>query len=146
MVEKARLETALKVVRAATEEWVRVGFFQRGVLLRLDQWMAGLPDDRDGLAQAIGDMAGKMRSNTGADINGVALDESAKPSLESLVLHCSARDETLFSHSAINAADRNSLCMEGQSMSVPGHEKAKNVKLRAKLPLLIVSFEWPYSS
>jgi hypothetical protein len=91
-----RLRAALLTVRQATEQWVHLGVFQRGVLTRLEQWISGLPADRDALAKAIAEMAAKLGTNTGADVNGVALDERAMPSLESLVLHYAGLDPRLF--------------------------------------------------
>ena len=97
------LRVALVTVERATEQWVQVGMFKRGVLTRLEQWISGLPDGRDPLAKAIAEMAAKVGTNTGADINGVALDERAMPSLESLVLH-NARLEPSLSPSELVAS------------------------------------------
>jgi len=41
------------------------------------------------------------RQGTGTDMNGVALDERSKPSLESLVLHYAQLDPKLFSSEAV---------------------------------------------
>jgi hypothetical protein len=48
-------------------------------------------------------MAGQCNSGTGADINGVALDQAGKPSLEYLVLHYSTMEPALFPQEAINS-------------------------------------------
>ena len=50
IVTSVRLTQALMALRRATKEFVREGYFQRGVLTRLDQWIAGLPSERGALA------------------------------------------------------------------------------------------------
>ena len=89
------------VVRRATEEFVREGHSQRGVLTSLDRLIGGLPSQRGALAQEISALASKREAGTGADINGVALDERAKPSLESLVLHYALLEPELFPTDAV---------------------------------------------
>jgi hypothetical protein len=96
VVTVEQLHRALYVVRVATVEFVDLDFFQPGVLVRLDKWIRGLPNERVDLATNIALMAGQRFSGTGADINGVALDEKGKPSLESLVLHYDAQEPGLF--------------------------------------------------
>jgi predicted MFS family arabinose efflux permease len=90
------LRAALVAVQHATEQWVRTGIFQHGVLIRLKLWTSELPDDREQLAAAIAEMAAKVGTNTGAVINGVALDERAMPSLESLVLYYAKLEPSIF--------------------------------------------------
>ena len=101
VVTSARLTQALMVLRRATKEFVGEGYFQRGVLTRLDQWIGGLPTERAALAQEISALASKREAGTGADINGVALDERGKPSLESLVLHYALSEPELFPIEAV---------------------------------------------
>ena len=101
MVTEEQLHRALYVVRVATVEFVDLYFFQPGVLVRLDQWIRGLPNNRVDMARSIALMAGQKYSGTGADINGVALDERGKPSLESLVLHYEGIEPGLFPESAL---------------------------------------------
>src|SRR5881397_3567199 len=96
-----RLTQALMLVRRATEEFVKEGYFQRGVLTRLDRWVGGFPSERGALAQEISALASKREADTGADINGVALDERAKPSLESLALHYALLEPELFPIEAV---------------------------------------------
>src|SRR5438034_10910732 len=87
IVTSVRLTQALMVLRRATKEFVREGYFQRGVFTRLHRWIGGLRSERGALAQEISALASKREAGTGADINGVALDERGKPSHESLVHH-----------------------------------------------------------
>lgn len=101
MVTVEQLQSALFLVRVATVEFVDLRFFQPGVLARLDKWIRGLPNERLDLAVSIALMAGQRYSGTGADINGVALDERGKPSLESLVLHYNRVESGLFPESAL---------------------------------------------
>ncbi len=101
MVTVEQLHRALYVVRVATVEFVDLRFFQPGVLARLDKWIRGLPNERVDLAISIALMAGQRYSGTGADINGIALDERGKPSLESLVLHYDRIEPGLFPESAL---------------------------------------------
>jgi hypothetical protein len=101
LVTVEQLHRALYVVRVATVEFVELRFFQPGVLARLDKWIRGLPNERVDLAMNIALMAGQRYSGTGADINGVALDEKGKPSLESLVLHYEGIEPGLFPESAL---------------------------------------------
>lgn len=101
MVTAEQLHRALYVVRVATVEFVDLRFFQPGVLARLDKWIRGLPNDRVDIARSIALMAGQKYSGTGADINGIALDEKGKPSLESLVLHYDKKEPGLFPETAL---------------------------------------------
>ena len=101
MVTVEQLHRALYVVRVATVEFVDLHFFQPGVLVRLDKWIRGLPNERVDLATNIALMAGQRYSGAGADINGVALDEKGKPSLESLVLHYDKKEPGLFPETAL---------------------------------------------
>lgn len=101
MVTTEQLYRALAVVRIATVEFVELGFFESGVLVRLDQWIRGLPKDRNDLAINIALMAAQRYSGTGADINGIALDEKGKPSLESLVLHYDMVEPGLFPETCV---------------------------------------------
>jgi len=103
VVTVEQLHRALYFVRVATVEFVDFQFFQSGVLVRLDQWIRGLPNDRVDMARSIALMAGQRYSGTGADINGVALDEKGKPSLESLVLHYDKKDPGLFPETVLLA-------------------------------------------
>lgn len=96
-----QLRGALYVVRVATVEFVDLHFFQRGVLVRLYQWIRGLPNNQVDMARSIALMAGQKYSGTGADINGIALDEKGKPSLESLVLHYDKKEPGLFPETAL---------------------------------------------
>jgi len=45
-----RLRQAVTVVRKATQEFVRDGYFPRGVLTWLDRWIKGLSDEKAALA------------------------------------------------------------------------------------------------
>lgn len=72
------------------------GFFVKGVLTRFEFWIKGLPEDKRELAFKIALMAGQQYAGTGADVNGVALDQLCKPSLESLVLHYAKEEDDLF--------------------------------------------------
>jgi len=101
VVTVEQLHRALYVVRVATVEFVDLRFFQPGVLARLDRWISGLPSERVALAISISLMAGQKYSGTGADINGVALDEKGKASLESLVLHYDRLELGLFPESTL---------------------------------------------
>ena len=103
MVTSNELRQALAVVRKATEQFVREGYFERGVLTRLDKWMSGLPEEKSALSHAIAGMAARQNTGTGADINGVALDERSSPSLESLVLHYADLEKDLFPGELLNS-------------------------------------------
>ena len=103
MLTAERLIKALGIVRIAAKEFVEDGLFGPGILARYEQWIKGLPKDRENLAYEIAVMAGKKASGTGADVNGVALDEMSKPSLESLVLYYASIEEVLFPEQAILA-------------------------------------------
>jgi hypothetical protein len=80
------MRNALGLVERKCEEWIQAGRFAPGVLTRFRQWMSGLPADRESLALAIARMAAHTQAGSGTQVNGVALDESAQPSVESLVL------------------------------------------------------------
>jgi hypothetical protein len=101
-----RLMDALRLVQEASKEFVQLGFFEKGVLARLNLWVSGLPTDRRAKANEIARMAAKTDTGTGADINGVALDEVAKPSLESLVLHYDDQEPGLFPQDVIAKIER----------------------------------------
>jgi len=101
VVTTARLCRALGVIRLACEEFVDKKYFQPGVLTRFNQWIIGLPNDRNNLAIEIGYKAAQYGSGTGADINGIALDAKGKPSLESLVLHYDSLEQGLFPKEAV---------------------------------------------
>jgi len=90
------MRKALQVVVVASEGFRRQGFFERGVLNRLNQWIACLPRDHRGFVSAVVQKAAATDTGAGADINGVALDEQSMPSLESLVLHYAEQDPDLF--------------------------------------------------
>ncbi len=112
MITAEQLRNAVGLVRQATAEFVEMGFFQRGVLARLDMWIHGLPTDRSELAKAITQLAGQWGGGTGADVNGVALNEAEKPSLESLVLHYAGQEPDLFPRPGV-AAIREKLAPHG---------------------------------
>ena len=112
MVTVEQLHQALEVVRRATVEFVDHEFFVRGVLTRFDQWRGGLPNERESLAHAITHLAAQWGTGTGADVNGVALDEKGEPSLESLVLHYAELDQDLFPRPGV-AAIREKLAVHG---------------------------------
>jgi hypothetical protein len=111
-VSKEQLQEALMLIQRATQGFVDRGFFQSGVLVRLTQWIHFLPTDRKSLAVAIGQKAAEEKTGTGADVNGVALDEEQQPSLEALVLHYSKEEPGLFP-SAFVAAARKKLASHG---------------------------------
>jgi hypothetical protein len=111
-VSKEQLQDALMLVQRATQGFVDRGFFQSGVLVRLTQWIHFLPSDRKSLAVAIGQKAAEEKTGTGADVNGVALDEEQQPSLEALVLHYSKEEPGLFPSTFVAAA-RKKLASHG---------------------------------
>lgn len=101
MVTLMQLQLAIEVVRIATLRFVDLGFFKSGVLTRLDQWIHNLPNTRQELARQIALKAAQTNTGTGADINGVALDERGNPSLESLVLHYEELEPGLFPYELV---------------------------------------------
>jgi hypothetical protein len=101
VVTTERLCRALGVIRLACEEFVDKKYFQRGVLTRFNQWIMTLPCDRKNLALSIANMASKTDIRSGAAINGIALNEKGKPSLESLVLHYDSLGQGLFPKEAV---------------------------------------------
>ena len=110
MVTAEQLLHALANVRRASKDFLDLGYFQPGVLARLEQWINGLPSDRKELATQIALMAGTQHGGTGADVNGVALDQAGKPSLESLVIHYDLQESGLFPEEAV-ASVREKLAM-----------------------------------
>ena len=100
-VSARQLRDAVRLVRHATQEYVERGFFAAGVLTRLDQWIANLPDGLQELADALARKAAQKNTGSGADINGVALDQGERPSLEALVLHYDAESPGLFAPDAV---------------------------------------------
>jgi hypothetical protein len=99
------MRNALGLVERKCEEWIQVGLFAPRVLTRFRQWMGGLPADRESLALAIARMAAQTQAGSGAQVNGVALDESAQPSVESLVLFYSALEPHLFPDELVHVAE-----------------------------------------
>jgi len=106
MVTAEQLHYALAVIRFACEEFVDKKYFQPGVLTRFNQWIRTLPWDRRNLALSIADMASKTDIRTGAAINGIALNEKGKPSLESLVLHYVSLEVELLSKEKVDSIKR----------------------------------------
>ena len=104
MVTADRLRNALALVESACEEWVDLGLFSHGVLVRFRQWRSGLPSSLEGLAGEIARMAAQTQKGTGAVVNGVALDEKSQPSVESLMLFYSAQQPLLFPNELVQAA------------------------------------------
>ncbi len=119
MVTIERLLKALSLVMGACEEFVQLGYFQPGVQTRFDQWIRGLPKDRKLMTIEIGRMAEKQHSGTGADINGVALDERGKPSLESLTLHYNAEEPGLFDPAIMQSVQGKLAAHNGPRCRVP---------------------------
>ncbi len=101
MVTVDQLHRALAMVQEACADFIRLGYFQPGVCTRFDQWIYMLPQDRKNLAQQMAFKAAQHDTNTGADVNGIALDQSGKPSLESLVLFYDQQEPGLFSPEAV---------------------------------------------
>jgi|HubBroStandDraft_2_1064218.scaffolds.fasta_scaffold1126976_1 hypothetical protein len=62
---------------------------------------------RERLALAIARMAAQTLAGSGAQVNGVALDESAQPSVESLVLFYAAWEPHLFPRKLVQIAEEN---------------------------------------
>jgi hypothetical protein len=52
-VTTQQLRSAVSLVRGATLDFVERGFFKRGVLTRLDQWIESLPNELEELGAAI---------------------------------------------------------------------------------------------
>jgi hypothetical protein len=104
MVTADRLLNALALIETTCEEWVELGFFGHGVLVRFRQWKSGLSECRENLAIDIARMAAQTQKGSGALINGVALDEQAKPSIESMVLFYAAKEPVLFPSELVQAA------------------------------------------
>jgi hypothetical protein len=96
VVTADRMRSALGLVEATCEEWVDLGLFPHGVLVRFRQWKSGLPERREDLAVDIARMAAQTQKGSGALINGVALDEQSRPSVESLVLFYARQEPLLF--------------------------------------------------
>jgi hypothetical protein len=113
MVTVQQLQDTLNLVRGACKEFVQLKYFQHSVLTRFEQWINGLPRDRDALATEIARMAEKQQSGTGADVNGVALDEEEKPSLESMVLYYSTQERGLFPLNAVHAIQKKLMVHNG---------------------------------
>ncbi len=86
------MRKAIEVVVRASERFHRRGLFKQGVLNRLNGWIGCLPCDDRGFVNALVQKAAAKDTGTGADINGVALDQEGEPSLESLVLHYAEQD------------------------------------------------------
>ncbi len=103
MVTAEQMHQALRIVREASAKFVETGFFKPGVLARFTQWLERLPVEREELAKAIVHVAAQWDSGTGADINGVALDEKREASLESMVLYYSALEPGLFPEPGVAA-------------------------------------------
>jgi hypothetical protein len=95
-VTSDRLLSALGLVATGCEEWVQSGIFARGVLVRFRQWLRGLPPERENLALSIARIAAHTGTNSGAVVNGIALDEKSKPSVESLLIFYAGLDPLLF--------------------------------------------------
>jgi hypothetical protein len=90
------MRKALQVVVEASERFRQQGFFEQGVLNRLNTWIACLPLADRAIAREVAEKAAAQETGTGADFNGVALDERGMASLESLVLHYFEHDPGLF--------------------------------------------------
>jgi hypothetical protein len=92
MVTAQQLRQALAAVHASSEDIAARGIFDRGVPVRLRQW---IPIARPALAAAIATKAGQHNSGTGADYNGRIADALKMPSLEALVMHYEAQEPGL---------------------------------------------------
>jgi uncharacterized protein with HEPN domain len=91
-----RMRKALEVVVQASQRFRQDGLFEQGVLNRLNSWKACLPCDDCAFVREVVEKAAARETGTGADYNGVALDERGMASLESLVLHYSQHAAELF--------------------------------------------------
>jgi len=115
-----KLFEAIKIVERASEEFVKKGFFKQGVLNRLRLCIKSLPmDDVKRLANEIAKKAAATDTGTGADINGVALDEVGQPSLESLVLYYNEKEPGLFPPEAIEMIKRKLIIHGGPKYKGP---------------------------
>lgn len=93
-VTRQQLCQALDLVEAATKELVAVGVFHHAVLTRLRQ--TARPANLEALSTKIWKKASTTRTPTSRRMNGVALDQRGKASLESLVLHYAQQSPELF--------------------------------------------------
>lgn len=91
-----RMRKALQVVVQASERFRQDGLFEQGVLNRLNRWIACLPCDDRAFVREVVEKSAAQQTGTGADYNGVALDERGMASLESLALYYSQHGTELF--------------------------------------------------
>lgn len=93
-ITRQQLCQALDLVELATKELVEARVFHHAVLNRLRQTVR--PADLKALAAKICRKASTTKTSSTKGMNGVALDQRGKASLESLVLHYASQAPDLF--------------------------------------------------